>query len=349
MAVITMKQLLESGVHFGHQTRRWNPKMAKYIYTKRNGIHIIDLQKTVSYIEDAYKSFLEMGKEGKKVLFVGTKKQAQDAVRNEATRAGHFYVTKRWLGGTLTNFKTLRHSIRRLHNIKKWQTDGTFDRLPKKETVELTKELERLEKFLGGIKDMRKLPDAVFITDTRKEYNAVREARKLGIPIFAMVDTNSDPDIIDRIIPANDDAIRSIKLITNRMAEALIEGQGGEETEEAKKEEMTTDKEKQAEAAKKERPQPKKEDVKKAVERTPSSKPSAEKPSKSETGQKAGKEDKPVEPAPSKQSKEVQKEKPAEKDLESLTVPELKEKAKEKGLSGYSKLRKAELIEALKK
>ncbi len=358
MAVITMKQLLESGVHFGHQTRRWNPKMSQYIYTKRNGIHIIDLQKTVSYIEDAYKRFLEIGKDGGKVLFVGTKKQAIDSVKAEATRAGHFYVTKRWLGGTLTNFKTIRKSIRRLHTIRKWETDGTFERLPnKKEVIELKKELARLEMFLGGIEEMRTLPDAVFVVDTRKEQNAVREARKLGIPVFAMVDTNCDPDEVDHIIPANDDAIRSIKLIVGKMAEALMEGAGGASKEEAKEAAESEQKEKATPAQK--------EAAKKTVKTSPDKAKSEKREEKPEPKKKAEpKKDKPAvkkeeapKAAPKKEAPKKEKPKTEEKqekpakaeDLESLTVPELKQLAKEKGLSGYSKLRKAELIEALKK
>ncbi len=353
MAVVTMKQLLESGVHFGHQTRRWNPKMKKYIYTKRNGIHIIDLQKTVSYIEDAYKRFLEMGKEGKKVLFVGTKKQAADAIKEHATRAGHFYVTKRWLGGTLTNFKTIRRSIRRLHSIKKWEVDGTFERLPKKETVDLRKELDRLEMFLGGIKDMRTLPDALFIVDTRKEHNAVHEANKLGIPIFAMVDSNSDPDPIDHLIPANDDAIRSIKLITKTLADALIEGAGGQSEAETE-----TESEKQT----KETVEKKKEDLKRKVdteqqakrksesskaEQAPRADRSQAKPTETKREQPAKGKEQAQQPA-QEQAKQEAPAKP-QADLESLTVPELRQLAKQKGMSGYSKLRKAELIDALKK
>ncbi|MFK5884246.1 MAG: 30S ribosomal protein S2, partial [Candidatus Izemoplasma sp.] len=228
MAVISMKQLLESGVHFGHQTRRWNPKMGKYIYTSRNGIHILDLQKTVVLIEEAYNKFLEIGKNGGKVLFVGTKKQAQDVVRDEAIRAGQYYVSQRWLGGTLTNFKTIRKSIKKLHDIYRMEKDGTFEKLPKKEVVLLRKQLARLEKFLGGIKDMKALPEAIFIVDPRKESNAILEARKLHIPVYGIVDTNCDPDDVDYIIPANDDAIRSVKLIVGKFADALIIGGGGE-------------------------------------------------------------------------------------------------------------------------
>jgi len=232
MSVISMKQLLEAGVHFGHQTRRWNPKMKKYIFTERNGIYIIDLQKTVKMVNEAYKFVRELAANGGNVLFVGTKKQAQNSVYEEATRAGMFYVNQRWLGGTLTNFKTIRKSINRLKEIEKMEEDGTFEVLPKREVVGLLREKERLVKLLGGIKEMDKLPDAVFIIDPRKEKIAVAEARKLNIPIIGIVDTNCDPDEIDHIIPANDDAIRAIKLLTSKMADAILEGKQGEEVNE---------------------------------------------------------------------------------------------------------------------
>lgn len=228
MAVLSMKQLLEAGVHFGHQTRRWNPKMKPYIFTKRNGIYIIDLQKTVKMIDDAYDFMKNEAKENAIFLFVGTKKQAQDSIAEEATRAGQYYVNHRWLGGTLTNWKTIKTRIARLKQLKKMANDGTFDKLPKKEVVSLKKQEEKLEKFLGGIEDMPRIPDVLFITDPRKERIAVKEAHKLNIPIVAMVDTNSDPDDIDVIIPSNDDAIRAIRLITSKMADAIIEGHQGE-------------------------------------------------------------------------------------------------------------------------
>lgn len=230
MAVISMKQLLEAGVHFGHQTRRWNPKMAKYIFTERNGIYIIDLQKTVKKVEEAYNFVREVGANGGKVLFVGTKKQAQESVKEEAERSGMFYINQRWLGGTLTNFSTIQKRINRLHELEAMETDGTFEVLPKKEVILLRKEQERLEKFLGGIKNMRELPDIMFIIDPRKERIAVAEARKLGIPIVAIVDTNCDPDEIDYVIPGNDDAIRAVKLLTAKVADAIIEGNQGEQT-----------------------------------------------------------------------------------------------------------------------
>jgi len=230
MAIISMKQLLEAGVHFGHQTRRWNPKMKKYIYTERNGIYIIDLQKTVRKMEEAYNFVRELAANGGTILFVGTKKQAQDSVREEAERCGMFYVNQRWLGGTLTNFQTIRKRIERLHELEHMETDGTFDVLPKKEVIRLRKEKQRLEKFLGGIKGMKSLPDAVYIIDPRKEKIAVAEARKLGIPVVAIVDTNCDPDEIDYVIPGNDDAIRAVRLITSKIADAVLEGKQGEQT-----------------------------------------------------------------------------------------------------------------------
>ncbi|MCG0313658.1 MAG: 30S ribosomal protein S2 [Calditerricola sp.] len=230
MAIISMKQLLEAGVHFGHQTRRWNPKMKKYIYTERNGIYIIDLQKTVRKMEEAYNFVRELAANGGTILFVGTKKQAQDSVREEAERCGMFYVNQRWLGGTLTNFQTIRKRIERLHELEQMETDGTFDVLPKKEVIRLRKEKQRLEKFLGGIKGMKSLPDAVYIIDPRKEKIAVAEARKLGIPVVAIVDTNCDPDEIDYVIPGNDDAIRAVRLITSKIADAVLEGTQGEQT-----------------------------------------------------------------------------------------------------------------------
>ena len=227
MAVISMKHLLEAGVHFGHQTRRWNPKMAPYIFTERNGIYIIDLQKTVRKIDEAYMFIRNLAMEGKTVLFVGTKKQAQESIESEAKRCNMYYVNNRWLGGMLTNFETIRKRIRRLEQLRKMEADGTFERLPKKEVVKLELEIEKLEKYLGGIKDMNKLPAAMFVVDPRKEKIAVAEAHKLGIPVIAIVDTNCDPDEIDYVIPGNDDAIRAVKLISSAMANAIIEGHQG--------------------------------------------------------------------------------------------------------------------------
>ena len=229
MAVVSMKQLLEAGVHFGHQTRRWNPKMAPYIYTERNGIYIIDLQKTVKKLEEAYAFVRDLSANGGNVLFVGTKKQAQDAIKEEAARCGGYYVNARWLGGMLTNFRTMRTRIDRLAQLRKMEEDGTFAMLPKKEVIKHQAEIEKLEKYLGGVKEMKKLPAALFIVDPRKERNAIAEARKLNIPIVAIVDTNCDPDEIDYVIPGNDDAIRAIRLIAAAMANAAIEGRQGED------------------------------------------------------------------------------------------------------------------------
>ncbi|WP_100373179.1 30S ribosomal protein S2 [Bacillus sp. FJAT-45037] len=240
MAVISMKQLLEAGVHFGHQTRRWNPKMDRYIFTERNGIYIIDLQKTVKKVESAYNFVRDLAADGGKILFVGTKKQAQDSVKDEAERCGMYFINQRWLGGTLTNFKTIQKRITRLKNLEKMQEDGTFDVLPKKEVILLKKEMDRLEKFLGGIKDMKGVPDALFVIDPRKERIAIAEAHKLNIPIVAIVDTNCDPDEIDYVIPGNDDAIRAVKLLTGKMADAVIEATSGEEEEDVVAEETTT-------------------------------------------------------------------------------------------------------------
>ena len=233
MAVVSMKQLLEAGVHFGHQTRRWNPKRAPYIYTERNGIYIIDLQKTVKKLEEAYNFVRQLSENGESLLFVGTKKQAQDAIKEEAERVGQYYVNARWLGGMLTNFRTMRTRIDRLAQLKKMEEDGTFAMLPKKEVIKHQGEIAKLEKYLGGVKEMKKLPGALFIVDPRKERNAIAEARKLHIPIVAIVDTNCDPDEVDYVIPGNDDAIRAIRLIASTLANAVTEGRQGEENTEA--------------------------------------------------------------------------------------------------------------------
>ena len=231
MSVISMKQLLEAGVHFGHQTRRWNPKMAEYIYTERNGIHIIDLQKSVGKVDEAYNAISDIVADGGTILFVGTKKQAQEAIATEAERCGMFYVNERWLGGMLTNFKTIQSRIARLKEIETMQEDGTFDVLPKKEVIGLKKELEKLQKNLGGIKDMKGTPDAIFVVDPKKERICVQEAHTLGIPLIGIIDTNCDPDEIDYPIPGNDDAIRAVRLLTGKIADAIIEGRQGEAAE----------------------------------------------------------------------------------------------------------------------
>lgn len=231
MSVISMKQLLEAGVHFGHQTRRWNPKMAEYIYTERNGIYIIDLQKSVGKVDEAYNAVYDIAADGGSILFVGTKKQAQDAVKTEAERCGMFYVNERWLGGMLTNFKTIQSRIRRLKDIEKMEQDGTFDVLPKKEVIQLKKEQEKLQKNLGGIKEMKRIPDAIFVVDPKKESICIQEAHILGIPLIGIVDTNCDPEELDYVIPGNDDAIRAVKLIVSKMADAVIAANQGETAE----------------------------------------------------------------------------------------------------------------------
>ena len=232
-SIISMKQLLEAGVHFGHQTRRWNPKMAKYIFTERNGIYIIDLQKTVKKVDEAYNFIRETAQNGGSILFVGTKKQAQEAMREEAVRCNQYYVNERWLGGMMTNFKTIQKRVTRLRQLEKMEEDGTFDVLPKKEVLGLRHEMEKLNRNLGGIKEMKKLPAALFVVDHRKEHIAVLEARKLNIPIVATVDTNCDPDEVDYVIPANDDAIRAVRLLASKMADAVLEGRQGQQTAEA--------------------------------------------------------------------------------------------------------------------
>ncbi len=232
MSVVSMKQLLEAGVHFGHQTRRWNPKMAKFIFTERNGIYIIDLQKTVKKVDEAYRIIKEIAEENGNILFVGTKKQAQESIEDEAKRCGMYYVNQRWLGGMLTNYQTIKKRIQRLRELEKMEEDGTFDLLPKKEVIQLKHEMERLEKFLGGIKDMKEMPKAVFVVDPRKERIAILEAKKLGIPVIAIVDTNCDPDEVDYVIPGNDDAIRAVKLLASTMADAVLEGRQGFQSDE---------------------------------------------------------------------------------------------------------------------
>jgi len=320
MAVISMKALLEAGVQFGHQTNRWNPKMAPYIFTQRAGTHIIDLQKTSDCIDQAYAVFKEIGKDGGKVLFVGTKKQAQEVIKEEAVRCGHYYVNVRWLGGTLTNFKTIKKSIRKYQDFKKMEADGIFDQLGKKEVNDIRKKMARLEKFLGGILEMQDQPQAIFIVDPREERTAILEAKRLHIPVFGIVDTNCDPDDVDYVIPANDDAIRSLKLIIAKMADALIEGAGGvvendqvEETQE-EVEQVITEMVNVPEEAKKDR-----------------------KPRKAPQAQEETQE---------VETQEVEAQ--TEVDYEKMTVAELKEACKAKGVAGISSMKKAELIEALK-
>ena len=339
MAVVSMNLLLEAGVHFGHQTKRWNPKMKEYIYTSRDEIYIIDLQKTAKKIEEAYAALKNIADNGGKVLFVGTRKQAQEAIREEAIRSESFYVTERWLGGTLTNFKTIRRRVKRLEQIENMEKDGTFDVLPKKEVIGLKKEYAKLDKLLCGIRDMYKLPDAMFIVDPSKEDIAIREARKLNIPVFGIVDTNCDPDMVDYVIPANDDAIRAVKLIIGVMANAIVEAQGGKMIDYSKdsKEENSEEIMKKAlETVKR------KEDRRKNFDRNKKSfnkdrKPFVKKEEKVE-----------VKEAKKEVKETVKKEEKATVDYTTMTVTELRNLAKEKEIKGYSTMKKAELIDALK-
>ena len=308
MTVVSKSYLLEAGVHFGHQTKRWNPKMKEYIFAARDDIYIIDLEKTVRKLEEAYSALYEACKDGGKALFVGTKKQASEASIEEATRCGGYYVTERWLGGTLTNFKTIRERINRLDEIEKMKSEGKFELLPKKEVAKLQKEYDKLNKILCGIREMKKLPQAVIVTDPRIELNAVREAKKLGIPTFGIVDTNSDPDLVDYVIPGNDDAVRSIKVVLGSLTNAIIEANGGTIIDYVSEDDKKPVKEKTF--AKKD-----KKEVKETKEVT--------------------------------EKEEIKEEKP-ELDLNILTVAELRDLAKKKEIKGYSKMKKEELIENLK-
>ena len=317
MAVVSMSYLLEAGVHFGHQTKRWNPKMKEYIYNSRDDIYIIDLQKTVEKLEEAYAALTKIVTDGGKVLFVGTKKQASDVCREEAMRSGMYYMTERWLGGTLTNFGTIRKRVRRLEEIEKMEKDGTFDKLPKKEVIGLKKEYDKLNRNLCGIREMNKLPQAVIIVDSIKEENAIREARKLGIPTFGIIDTNCDPDLVDYVIPGNDDAVRAIKVVLGSLTNAIVEVNGGTLVDYVSEDETRKNK-----SFDRKEKKPVKKEVKKTVK---------EQPKKEEI------------------KKEVQEEIVEPKlDLNILTVAELREMAKKKEIKGYSKMKKNELIEALK-
>ena len=348
MAVVSMSYLLEAGVHFGHQTKRWNPKMREYIYTSRDDIYIIDLQKTAKKIDEAYAALKEIVVNGGKVLFVGTRKQAQEAIKEEAIRSNSYYVTERWLGGTLTNFKTIRRRVRRLEEIEKMEADGTFNLLPKKEVIGLKKEYAKLDNILCGIREMNKLPQAIYIVDPSKEEIAIREARKLNIPVFGIVDTNCDPDMVDYVIPANDDAIRAVKLITSVMANAIIEANGGEiidYTSDKNKEENATEvMQKALETVKRKEERPKKENkpFKKPFDKNKKEFKAVVKETKVEKNVKSTEEVK----EEKKQVKETKKE--TKVDLSSMTVAELRDLAKTKEIKGYSTMKKAELLEALK-
>lgn len=316
MAVVSMGYLLEAGVHFGHQTKRWNPKMKEYIFTAREGIYIIDLQKTVKKIEEAYVALREIAQNGGKVIFVGTKKQAQEASMEEAIRSDSYYVTERWLGGTLTNFRTIKRRIGYLDQVEKMEANGTLDVLPKKEVIKIKKEYDKLNSYFCGIRNMKKLPDAMIITDPKKEYIAIKEARKLGIPVFGIVDTNCDPDLVDYVIPANDDAVRAVKIILGVLANAINEGTDREMVD------FLTDDDKNKNANKESKKESKKSETKEV-------KDEAKKEEVKETVEEIKAEDK--------------------EDLSKKTVAELKEMAKAEGIEGYSKLKKSELLEILNK
>lgn len=326
MSVVSMGYLLEAGVHFGHQTKRWNPKMKEYIFTAREGIYIIDLQKTVKKIEEAYDALKEISSNGGKVIFVGTKKQAQEASMEEAVRSDSYYVTERWLGGTLTNFRTIRRRINYLDQVEKMEANGTFDLLPKKEVIKIKKEYDKLNSYFCGIRNMKRIPDAMIIVDPKKEYIAIKEARKLGIPVFGIVDTNCDPDLVDYVIPANDDAVRAVKIILGVLANAINEGTDRELVD------FLTDEDKMKNSNKESKKENKKE-VK------------AEAKTEVKTEMKKETKEEKVEAV---KEEKIENKKEEKEDLSKKTVVELKELAKSKGIEGYSKLKKSELLEALK-
>lgn len=342
MAVVSMSYLLESGVHFGHQTKRWNPKMKEYIFTARDEIYIIDLQKTAKKIEEAYAALKNIAANGGKVLFVGTRKQASEAIKEEAIRSNSYYVSERWLGGTLTNFKTIRRRVRRLEEIEKMEKDGTFEVLPKKEVIKLKKEYEKLNKVLCGIRDMRRLPQALYIVDPSKEEIAIREARKLNIPVFGIVDTNCDPDMVDYVIPGNDDAIRAVRLITGVMANAIVEVNGGKMNnyikEDGKSDENIMERALETVKRKEDRRRFDRRPNRRFNDRNQNNRFNREQPNK-------------VNEQPKKEVVAKKEEKKEEKavDLTKSTVAELREMAKKKEIKGYSTMKKAELIEALNK
>ena len=347
MAVVSMSYLLEAGVHFGHQTKRWNPKMKEYIFTSRDDIYIIDLQTTAKKIEEAYAALNKIAANGGKTLFVGTRKQAQEAIKEEAIRSGSYYVTERWLGGTLTNFRTIRNRVKRMEEIEKMEKDGTFDLLPKKEVIGLKKEYAKLDKILCGIRDMHKIPDALFIVDPSKEEIAIREARKLHIPVFGIVDTNCDPDMVDYVIPGNDDAIRAVKLITGVMANAIVEANGGKIVDYVKEDDKQKGEEimqKAVDSVKRKEERPNRFNDKKENKDSKNTK-FVKKEEKQEKVEKTEKVEK-AEVKEEKPKKEVKK--TAKVDLSKLTVAELRDMAKEKDIKGYSTMKKAELVDALK-
>ena len=333
MAVVSMSYLLEAGVHFGHQTKRWNPKMKEYIFSSRDDIYIIDLQTTAKKIEEAYAALKKIAENGGKTLFVGTRKQAQEAIREEAIRSNSYYVTERWLGGTLTNFRTIRKRVKRMEDIERMEKDGTFDLLPKKEVSGLKKEYDKLNTILCGIREMHKLPDALFIVDPSKEEIAIREARKLHIPVFGIVDTNCDPDMVDYIIPGNDDAIRAVKLITGVMANAIVEANGGKIVEYVREDDKQKGEEIMQKAV---------DSVKRKEDRQYRSNDRRDNKKFVRREEKNEK----VEKAEKKETKKVEEK--SSVDLTKLTVAELRDMAKEKDIKGYSTMKKAELIDALK-
>ena len=333
MSVVSMSYLLEAGVHFGHQTKRWNPKMKEYIYTSRDDIYIIDLNKTAEKIEEAYAALKEIAANGGKVVFVGTKKQAQEAAKEAATRTDSYYVTERWLGGTLTNFRTIRKRISRLEQIEKMRENGTMDVLPKKEVLKINKEYDKLLTYFAGIREMKKLPDAMVIVDPKKEYNAIREAHKLNIPVFGIVDTNADPDDLTYPIPGNDDAVRAINLVFGVLANAIAEATGKDMVDYVSEDENAEVAEEPKKAAKEEKVVEEKETKKEEVKEE-------KKVAKKATKKEETKEEKPAKKAAKKEE--------TKEDLTTKTVAELKEMAKAKGIEGYTKLKKAELIDALK-
>ena len=352
MTVVSMSYLLEAGVHFGHQTKRWNPKMKEYIYTSRDDIYIIDLQKTVKKIEEAYDALKKIAEDGGKVIFVGTKKQAQEAAKEEALRSESYYMVERWLGGTLTNFRTIKRRISRIEQIEKMEENGTFEMLPKKEVIKIRKEYDKLKLYFEGVREMKKMPDAMIIVDPKKEINAIREARKLNIPVFGIVDTNCDPDLVDYVIPANDDAVRSIKVVLGVLNNAICEATNKElvdyVTEDDKvnmadvvEDIKVVEKEDKVEA--KEEKKPAKKETKKEVvkeEKVEEKKETKKTTKKVEKKEEVKEEKKTTKKATTKKEEKV--------DLSKLTVAELKEMAKAKGIEGYTKLKKVELIDALK-